>query len=379
VPAEELRGPDAVTPSTAPPPTTTAASVGAGRPGRLAHWGRASWRIVGVLVATAMILAILAALSGLVVPLLFAVVVGMLAVPAVDWLADRGIPRQLGAILLIVGLIALLLAVAVVVVRGLVDESVEIRVAVDKGAAAIGDWLDGRNIDIGDPGAFVDGAVDQGRPLLTGAASWATTIFSSALAFAIGGFLALFMLYYILVDWVRVRGWVAVHLGVPRDLGPEIIDDATDVVRRGFGVLTLTSLTTAGVIGLTMVVLGIPLALAVATVTFVTSYVPYLGAILSGGFGLLVALGNGGLDDALILLVVILIVQNVVQPIVGNWLTTDRLSLHPLPSIIASVGGVAIAGLVGAILAVPTLALAIAVSRRVSSTRGADPPIVDVT
>ncbi len=98
--------------------------------------------------------------------------------------------------------------------------------------------------------------------------------------------------------------------------------------------------------------------------TFITSYVPYLGAILSGAFAFLVALGSGSTRDAVVILIVVLVAQNVIQTIVGNRLTSTKLSLHPLPSIIASVCGVAIAGLLGAMLSAPAFALAIAVRRR---------------
>lgn len=143
-----------------------------------------------------------------------------------------------------------------------------------------------------------------------------------------------------------------------------IIDDAVSVVRRGFGALIITSLVTSAVIGAAMLVLGLPLVLTVVVVTFLTSYIPYLGAILSGGFVFLIALGSGSVSDAIVMLVVVLIAQNVIQTIVGNRLTSDRLQLHPLPSIISSVCGVAIAGLLGAMLSAPVLALALAVARR---------------
>jgi predicted PurR-regulated permease PerM len=180
-----------------------------------------------------------------------------------------------------------------------------------------------------------------------------------------GGFFALFFLYYVLSDWHRLSDWVGGHLGVPDDLGGGIVDDTTNLIRRAFYALTLSSVVTAVLIGLTMLLLDLPLALVVALVTFVTSYIPYLGAIFSGIFGFLVALGAGGRTDAVILLLVILIVQNVVQTIVGNRLTSSQLSLHPIASLIATLVGAAVAGLLGAILAAPVLAVALAVQRRI--------------
>ena len=174
-----------------------------------------------------------------------------------------------------------------------------------------------------------------------------------------------FLLYFILADWERLRGWVASHLGVPSDLGYEIVDDATTVIRRGFSALTVSSVTTAVIIGLTMVILGLPLAFTVALVTFVTSFIPYLGAIFSGAFAFLVALGAGSLTQALVLLAVILIVQNLVQTVMTTKLTSDRLSLHPIASLISTIVGATLAGLLGATLSAPILAMIIQISKRV--------------
>jgi putative heme transporter len=336
------------------------------------RWGVIGWRIVGILLAAAMSYLLLAAFSGLVVPVVLASVVGTLGVALVDWLEARRVPRPLGALAVIAGLFAVLLAATTVVVNGLIDEGAEIRALASEGVEAIDGWLSDGSGSTTASQHFVDQVAETGRPLLSGAASWATTVFSSALAFSIGVFLALFMLYYVLVDWTVVRRWVSTHLGVPPELGAAIIDDATAVVRRGFVALTLTSLVTTGAIGLAVLLLDIPLALAVMVVTFVASYVPYLGAILSGAFAFVIALGASGPRDALVLLAVILLVQNVLQTIVGNLFTTDRLKLHPLASIVSSVCGVAIAGLLGAILSAPALALALAVSRRVRSIEASD-------
>jgi len=113
-----------------------------------------------------------------------------------------------------------------------------------------------------------------------------------------------------------------------------------------------------------MVVLDLPLAFTVALVTFVTSFIPYLGAILSGGFAVLVALGAGGLDDALIMLAVVLITQNVIQTLLLTKVTSDKLSLHPIVNLGSTIVGATIAGLVGATLSAPIVATLLAIRKR---------------
>lgn len=328
------------------------------------RWGRTGWSLAGVTVAVVIGYTAIAAISGLVVPLAIAVVIGVLGVPVVDFLERRRLPRPAGAALFVVLLTVVLSGAIWMAIRGVSDQSDEIRLQIAAGIDAVRDWLDAGDIELPTGHSVVDAGTSQGRLLLPGAASYLGSIFSSALAFVVGTVLAVFILYYILVDWSTLRTWLSSHLSLPTELGREIIDDSTSIVREALSALTLSSLVVSATIGITMVVLDIPLAFVVALVTFVTSYIPYLGAVLSGAFGCLVALGASGIEDALVLLVVILIVQNLVQTVLGNKLTSDRLHIHPLASLGATIIGATVAGLLGAMLSSIVLAMAIAATQR---------------
>jgi len=135
---------------------------------------------------------------------------------------------------------------------------------------------------------------------------------------------------------------------------------------------------TAVIIGVGMAILGVPLAFTVALVTFVTSYIPYLGAIFSGIFAFVVALGSGGLTVALILLVVVLVTQNLVQTVVQTKLQSDRLALHPIASLGSTIVGASLAGIVGAMLSAPILAMTITIARRLRKYNEAQPEAADL-
>jgi len=331
----------------------------------LARWGRASWFIVGIAAVAAISYSALAAVSGLVVPLVIAVVIGMLASPLVDMLERRKVPRGVGALLVLVAIVVVIVGAAVIAVNGIIDQGDEISRQLTAGLESVDHWLEDLDVDGGAAGDWLDQGKQFGVDLIPGLAGWFTTAFSGVVSFLVGSFLCLFLLYYVLVDWVRLRDWVGSHLGVPPDLGITVVGDATAVIRQGFAALTVSSLTTAVIIGATMVALGVPLAFTVALVTFVTSYIPYLGAIFSAVFACLVALGSAGVTEALILLVVILIVQNVVQTVVTTKLTSDRLAIHPIANIISTLIGASLAGLLGATLSAPVLAMAIRITRRI--------------
>jgi predicted PurR-regulated permease PerM len=113
------------------------------------------------------------------------------------------------------------------------------------------------------------------------------------------------------------------------------------------------------VIGTTMYLLDLPLAFTVAVVTFVTAYIPYIGAIISGAFAFIVALGASGLTVALLVLAVVLIAQNVIQAVAQTKITSASLGVHPVVNFGSTIVGATIGGAIGAILAPPVTATAL--------------------
>lgn len=347
-------------------------AIDAGDQSALSRWGRASWMLLGIIALATVGYSLLAAVSGLVVPLVIATVIGMLASPLVDWFERRGVARPLGSLIVLIAIVGAFVGSVAVAVDGVIDQGDEITKQLTAGLDRVDQWLEDLDIDAGVADERVEQAKQFGVDLIPGAASWFTTAFSGFVSFVAGTLLGLFLLYFILADWAQLRSWLGAHLGVPADLGIDIIDDATAIIRQGFAALTVSSVATAILIGTTMVVLGLPLAFTVALVTFVTSYIPYLGAIFSGAFACLVALGAGSITDALLLLVVILVVQNIVQTVMTTKLTSDRLSLHPIANLISTIVGASLAGLLGATLSAPVLAMTIQIGRRVRQYQPTD-------
>jgi predicted PurR-regulated permease PerM len=345
--------------------TDTAEAPEAPNGSALERWGRASWMLIGVLALATIVYTALATLSGLVIPLVIATVIGMLFVPVVDALERRRVPRMVGAAVVMLGITATVIGSIAIAVNGLIDQADEINRSLVAGLESVHSWFDNLDLDLGVSEQRIDQAKQFGIDLIPGVASWFTSAFSSVIAFLAGSFLGLFLLYFILADWARLRLWVGGHIGVAPQLGDAIVDDTTSIIRKGFAALTVSSLVTAIMIGLTMVILDLPLAFTVALVTFVTSYIPYLGAIFSAMFACLVALGSGSPTQAFVLLIVILVAQNVVQTVVTTKLTSDQLALHPIASLISTIVGASLAGLLGATLSAPVLASVIRITQRV--------------
>jgi predicted PurR-regulated permease PerM len=289
-------------------------------------------------------------------------------------LQARGVPRSGGALLVLLGLTAVVLGSIWLVVAGVVQQAPQISAQVSAGLDTLDSWLQSHGVDLGSgASATADLGAATGR-LLGGLGSAVSGVLSGAVLLGIGAAMGGFLVYYVLVDWAGLTAWVGSHLGLEPGLGAAIVGDAAVSVRRYFWSLTLSAVVTAVLIGGTAWLLGVPLAFTIAVVTLVTSYVPYLGAIVSGAFATIIALGSNGLEAAVVMLVVILVVQNIVQTIVLVKLAGTALSLHPIVVLGATIIGAAVAGMLGAALASPAVAVAILVRRRLAEAAAAPAP-----
>ena len=331
----------------------------------LVRWGLRGWLLLGLLLAAAAVLWLVSQVSGIVVPLVVAAVLGALFAPVVERLRRAGLPATVGATVVLLGLAAVVVGSVWLVVAGVLDQATQISTQLDAGLASLESWLTGHGIEVADGLASqaggVTGVAVEGLPAVLGG------VLSGTASFLIGLVIAVFLLYYVLVDWDGLSRWVGSHLGVVPEVGVEVVGDAVGSVRRYFWSLTLSAVVTAVLIGGTAWALGVPLAFTIALITLTTSYVPYLGAIFSGAFATLIALGSSGLQTALVLLVVVLVVQNVVQTVVLARLSSTALRLHPIVTMSSTIVGAAVAGVLGATLATPATAAAVLVHRRLGS------------
>ena len=333
------------------------------------HWlwkaGVRGWLLGGVIVTAGVVGWFVGFASSLIVPLILAVVIGVLFVPVVDSLRSRGIPRQLSAVLVVLFVIALGVVAMWLTVTGVIEQGDEIVKQVRGGVQAAGEWLSTLDLDPEILDRIYEEAEKALPKAVSGVASFFTGGLSGLASLIFGAFLGFFMLYYILTDWHGLSSWLGAHLGVPADLGEGIVLDSTAAVRQYFKGLTISAIIVAVLIGLSMWLLDLPLAPTIAVVTFITAYVPFLGAIVSGAFAFVVALGAGGAVKALIVLGVVLITQNVVQTIVQNHYASQELELHPLATLIGTILGGTFGGLIGAMLGAPLMAVIVRTIARV--------------
>jgi putative heme transporter len=215
---------------------------------------------------------------------------------------------------------------------------------------------------------------DNRDGILSGALSGATI----ALQLLSGAAIAFFTTVFFLLDGQRIWGW-SVSL-FPTRAQP----DLGIVGLKSWAVLTayvrgtvVIAFTDAVLVGLSLAVLGVPLAIPLAVLVFFGAFVPIVGALVSGFVAVVVALAAKGLFTAILVLAAIIIVQQVeghlLQPLVMGRL----VSLHPMGVVVAVAAGTVVAGLVGALVAVPVAAVLTTVlgyyGRRARGTLPADP------
>jgi putative heme transporter len=336
--------------------------------------GVRSWLYLGIAACVIAALLVLSSIAGLVVPLVIAVVIAMLFYPVIDWLGVRRVPRPLAALGVMLVLFTVLAGALWLTVYGILDQSDQIARLLDSGLAALEDWEALMSLPVGLFDWMLTSALNALPQVAAGLGSLFSSGFSGAIALLVGLFLSAFLLYYLLTDWHGIVGWLARNIGLAPELGETVINNTTQSVRRYFYALTLSSVVVSVSIGGTMALLGLPLAFTIGLVTMVTSYVPYLGAVVSGVFACLVALGSGGVGTAAMVLVIVLLMQNIIQTIIQNRLASDQLQLHPLVTFIVTILGGTLVGVIGAMLATPATAAVIRAREEVARLRGRQVP-----
>jgi predicted PurR-regulated permease PerM len=139
---------------------------------------------------------------------------------------------------------------------------------------------------------------------------------------------------------------------------------------RGYflGVTIVATFSTV-VVSIGAFILGVPLVGTIAAITFIGGYIPYLGAWTAGAFSVLIALGNGGPDTAAGMIVVQLLANGLLQQMVQPFAMGAALGIHPLAVLIVTIGGGALFGMVGLVLAAPLVSAGMRISADLAKAR----------
>ncbi len=327
--------------------------------GRIPRLGVWSWSFVGFVAASIIVFLALAAVSEIMLPMTFAAVLAVVFKPLVGRLGARGLKPSLAAGLVVLGLIALVVGVTVATVRGVVEQTAEIGDAATAAIAEAAEQTDAIGVDE----AALDtarAAVDDAAPMITtGVLSGLVSGIGTLVAIAGGVILGSLIMYYLLKDGARLRRSLVGQIDVSyRDDVDGFIGDSCRTLRDYGRGRTAMSAIVAAIVGLAALLLGLPLVFTIMVVNFIGGYIPYIGAFLGGGLAVIVALGEGGLPEAAVMLGVVLAANLALENLVEPKVMGRTLDVHPLIVLVVTALGGLLGGIVGLILAVPAYVIA---------------------
>ena len=318
-----------------------------------------AWRLLVILGALGALVWLVDRLAVIVVPVALAVILAALLLPAVDWLDRRGAPRGAAVALILLTGFALFGGILSFVVSQFISGLPGLTEQVTRSIHNATQWLiDGpahlslEQIDkAGD--AAVKALRDNQEKLTSGALSTAATITEIVTGTLLMVFTLIFLLY----------GGRNIYEFLTRIVPAHSRERVRDAGRAGFGSLIgyvratfLVALVDAVGIGAGLAIMGIPLALPLASLVFLGAFIPLIGAVITGFLAVVVALLAKGFVYALITLGLIVAVQQLEAHVLQPLLMGRAVSIHPLAIVLAIASGAVLAGVVGALLSVPLLA-----------------------
>ncbi|MGO3341503.1 MAG: AI-2E family transporter [Glutamicibacter arilaitensis] len=329
-----------------------------------------AWRFLIIVAALGVLVWALSKISLLVIPVLVSALLAGLLSPVVNAMNSRlAVPRGLAVGITLIGFFALVTAGLSLAGQRLTAGFNALWTQALAGIEQVQNWLFNGPLKLtnDDLQSVLDDTLAQLRGNATNILSEAISWTSAIGQILTGTLLAIFALIFLLLDGRKI-GLFLINL-LPRRARPAMDGALT----RGWASLVsyvrvqmVVAMIDAIGIGLGAFFLGVPLAMPLGVLVFIGSFIPIVGALITGALAVLLALVANGWINALIMLAVVLLVQqaesNILQPLIMG----KAVSLHPLAVVLAVAGGTMLADIPGALFAVPLLAVLNAVIRYLS-------------
>jgi putative heme transporter len=320
--------------------------------------GRSAWLVVGAVALLVGLVWLLGTTSTIVGPVVLATIIATVAMPLVAAL-DRHMPRAAAAAIVLVGLVGLALLVVFLVIGGITSQTQELSKQATSAADKAQSWLEGVGMSTSSA-AGAKSAVEADVPkILSTLTTGVIHGIKGLTSLAFGLSLTALSLFFLLKDGTSFHLWVDRHLGVPPRVAQSITAGIIKALRGYFRGVTIVAAFNGVVVGVGALLLGVPLAGTIAAVTFVTAYIPFIGAFVAGALAVVVALGANGAATAAIMLLIVLLANGLLQNILQPFAMGSALDLNPLVVLVATISAGCIFGTLGLVLAAPLLSAAV--------------------
>ncbi|MGW0436680.1 AI-2E family transporter [Micromonospora sp. NPDC003197] len=312
--------------------------------------------LVAVVTAMYLLSRLLTAVTALSVAVAGALLLTALLNPVNRLLRRMRLPRSLAALITVLVFLGLIAGVVALVASQVATQFTDLGSTLASGLREI------RQVIIDGPlpvsGEQIDSLAQAVRQYTTSADVDPAAAAQSTLA-ALGGILlAIFLLFFLLKDGDRMWQW---FLRIFPDRRRDLVAEAGQVgwatlSRYIVGQMAVAAVDGIGV-GIALLVIGVPLVGPLALLTFLGGFIPIVGATVAGAAAVLVALVANGPTEALLVLIAVIAVQQLEGNLLEPLIVGRALRLHPAPVLLAVTAGTLLAGIIGAVIAVPILAV----------------------
>ncbi|MBJ8339266.1 AI-2E family transporter [Antrihabitans sp. YC3-6] len=321
-----------------------------------AEW---TWRLLVLFAGLLAIGYIVQELATVMIPLAIALLGAAMLAPMVNWMQRQGVPRSAAVVVAIVGSISVLAGILTFVVEQFIEGLPQLVSQFSTSIEQVQNWLtDGplhfSEDQIRSGGDSLRQALESNQDSLTSGALTTAAVIGEILT---GSLLALFILIFFLYGGEQI--WDFLTRIVPTDSRRRV----RVAGRQGFGSLVGFVRATVAVaavdaigIGAGLAILGVPLALPLASLVFIGAFVPIIGAFVAGFVAVFIALVTKGLLTALITFGIIVAVMQLEGHVLQPLLLGRAVRVHPLAVVLAITAGLVVAGIAGALFAVPLVA-----------------------
>ena len=324
--------------------------------------GKFAIRCVQLIVVIAVVVGIVFAsqkISTVMIPLILALILASTFYPIMRWLRNKGLPSIAATLIVLLSIIAVLGGVIWMIVQAVINQSDMLVEQARSGLNQVIDYVKGLPFDINH--ATIESWRTSATEFLTssefgtGALNYITAVGTGVTGFV----LLIVILFFFLKDGPQIWAFLCRPFTGEAEaradrIGRKTVDCFGAYVR---GTATVAFVDALG-IGIGLLILQVPLALPLAVLVFVLSFIPIVGAITAGILAALVALVSNGFWSAVIVVLIVVVVNQLEGNLLQPMLMGRAMKLHSLVILLALAVGTVLSGILGAILAVPMVAVA---------------------
>lgn len=311
-------------------------------------------------------------------PVSLALIVATVLQPAASWLRRRRVPASLSAVLVMLAFLGLISGIIAIIAPQVAGQVPQIAQQASDGLQRIREWLvEGPfSVTDGQITAAITAVEDRLQESASAISAGVFSTLSAATNAIINLVLTLMLTFFMVKDGHRFLPWMRT-LG-----GRRAGDHLVELLSRTWNTLggfirtqTLVSFIDAVLIGIGLAILGVPLWVPLAVITFFGGYIPIIGALVSGFLAVLVTLVTVDFKAAVIALIIVLLVQQLEGNVLSPWLQGKSMNLHAGVVLMSVTAGGTLFGITGAFLAVPVAAVVAEILRYANEQidRGVDP------